>query len=146
MFSWVASELRFVEVPPSWRGWCRAGLAAQDVRIYQLRLMTISIHSSFIILNLKDGQFSRNTKQGEWTHTYIYIYMFFSSLCSFHDPTWTRQRKTSFHVMSIQFLPLRFTGYVSKYLSTLARSVRMTGEISEKLLTGKDLPNSCNIT
>ena len=75
MLSWVASELRFVEVPLSWRGWCRAGLAAQDVRIYQLRLMTISIHSSSRILNLKDGQFSRNKKQGEWTYVYIYIYV-----------------------------------------------------------------------
>lgn len=80
MFSWVAREMRIVEVPLSWRGWCRAGLAAQDVRIYQLRLMTISIHSSLRILNLKDGQFSRNKKQGEWTYVYIYIHVFFFSL------------------------------------------------------------------
>ena len=64
------------------------------------------------ISNLKDGQFSRKT---------INRHMF-SPLLSMISP-WSRQRKSTSCPCR-----LRFTGYVSKYLSTLARSVRMTGK------------------
>ena len=105
--------LRYVELSRKWAEICwGAAIIARVVQSWPKSSdLPIDPHVHFNSFKNFESQrwtiFQKNNKQ-----TYVFP-------PSLHDPTWI--------LAEVDIMSLRFTGYVSKYLSTLARSVRMTG-------------------